>query len=1029
MSFARALLAFSFAAALALAQGPPPNGPTPADLRFCALTGATVVVKPGQRIENATLVLKDGRVVSCSKDGPVPKGARVHEAKGLTIYPGFVEPFLPVDVPAPDADAPDVHWHVSVIAQRSALAGDGVPKDEREALRNLGFTSAALAPIGGNFRGTNAVVLLDEPELGRKAEVVRDQAWHVVSLAARFGGHPSSEMGAISLVRQVLADAAFVRSTQETLRSNPDLRPARANVDAALQTLAAAADRPLLFDCDDELQVLRAKKIALEFDRPMIALGSGMEFRRVQAIGLASVPVLVPLQFPEAPDVATLGKQQRVSLRQLQSWEQAPTNLKRLLDQKVEVALTTARMQDKKEWRANLAAAIAHDVDRDAALAALTTVPAKLLGVEAHLGTLEPGRYANLVVVDGDVFDEKARIDSVWVAGVRHAVEKPKIKTLDGAWTLAIAATTPVEATMSIDGGAVKFALGESKPKTLGVQVGEDAVEFAVRDDALGKEPAFVRLRRVGDELVGTAAIGATSATARAARAPKPEAGKEGDSKPEAGKDGEPKKADGEEKGKDSEPPTRIAIAPLPVPLGGYGLLSQPEPREVVFTGATLWTSGPLGTIPASALWIRGGKVAFAGPREQLPPEAGKVETIDLTGKHVTPGLIDCHSHTGISRGVNEGGQAVTAEVRVQDVVDPDDMNWYRQLTGGVTAVNQLHGSANAIGGQSNTVKVRWGVSHPDAMWFHGSSPGIKFALGENPRGANGDNGGRYPNTRMGVEALIRDRFLAAQDYARRQMAYEALSPRDRARALPVRRDLELEAIAEILAGTRRVHCHSYRQDEIFMLCRTAKEFGFRIGTFQHVLEGYKVAEAIKDAAVGASSFSDWWGYKFEVYDAIPDNGAILHEVGVCVSFNSDSDEHARRLNTEAGKAVKYGGVAPQEALKFVTKNPAIQLGIDASVGSLERGKDADFAIWSDDPLSYAAVCESTWVDGAERFSLARDRELRAQVAVERVRLIAKALAAAGKKGRTAKDDERDAYWRAEDTTDSYCCRDCEGGR
>jgi imidazolonepropionase-like amidohydrolase len=315
-------------------------------------------------------------------------------------------------------------------------------------------------------------------------------------------------------------------------------------------------------------------------------------------------------------------------------------------------------------------------------------------------------------------------------------------------------------------------------------------------------------------------------------------------------------------------------------------------------------------------------------------------------------------------------------------------------------------------------------------MPMAGSVPGIKFALGENPRRANGDRDStRYPNTRMGVEALIRDRFLAAADYRNRMSEYEALPPKQRAQVLPPRRDLELEALAEVLAGQRRVHCHSYRQDEIFMLCGIAKEFGFRIGTFQHVLEGYKVAEAIRDAAVGASSFSDWWAYKFEVYDAIPENGAILREAGVCVSFNSDSDELARRLNTEAGKAVKYGSVPPAEALKFVTRNPAVQLGIEARVGTLERGKDADLAVWSADPLSYAAVCEQTWVDGALEFSRAHDQELRARVALERQRLLQKALAAQKDKGPRGKEPEKDAYWAAEDLTAGYCCRDCEGDR
>ena len=337
--------------------------------------------------------------------------------------------------------------------------------------------------------------------------------------------------------------------------------------------------------------------------------------------------------------------------------------------------------------------------------------------------------------------------------------------------------------------------------------------------------------------------------------------------------------------------------------------------------------------------------------------------------------------------------------------------------------------SANAIGGQSSTTKNRYGALHPDDMRLQGAPAGIKWALGENPRRANGSgNNPRYPNTRMGVEALIRDRLAAAETYRRERAAYAALAPAARAKVLPPRLDLELEAIAEILAGSRRIHCHSYRQDEIFMLCGLAKDHGLRIGTFQHVLEGYKVADAIAANAVGASSFSDWWGFKFEVYDAIPDNGAILHEAGVVVSFNSDSNEHARRLNTEAGKAVKYGGVPPHEALCFVTRNPALQLGIFDRVGSLTAGKDADLVLWSADPLGYEARCEATWVDGRQLFSLARDAELRAQIATERQRLLQKALAAG--KGRTAREgDAKDAYWAAEDLGEDYCCRLCEGGR
>ena len=1030
----RTFVLLSLAATL-LGQGPPNNGPAPADLRFDALINATVVVKPGQRVERATLVLQDGRVVYVAEDGPTPKGARVTDCKGLVIYPGFVEPFLPVDAPAPDADAPNAHWHPAVIAQRSALSGDGIAKDDRETMRSLGFGAAAIAPIGGNFRGLAAVVLLDEPEAGRKAEVVAADTAHVVSMSMRFGGHPSSEMGAISLLRQTLADADWWRRTAAATTSDPTLRAPRSHANDALATLDRLRERPLLFDCDDELQALRAAKIADEFSRRAIAIGSGMEFRRAQAIAAAKIPLIVPLAFPEAPDVSSIGKQERVSLRQLQTWEHAPSNLARLRALGIDIAVTTARLQDKKDFHKNLADAMSWGVTADDALAMLTTIPAKMLGAERDLGTLEAGRIANLVLVEGELFAEKSTLRAVYVAGVRHDIEKKKPAALDGEWTLRVATPTPVELGLKVEGSNVTATIGDKKAKTSNATALEDRIEFVLGDDTLGKGAAWVRLRRSGDALVGIAQTDAGDAQATAARgapqkAEPAEAQKDGDKNAQAKADDTKNSAkpEGDAKEGDKKADEPKSLVALPTPLGGYGMLARPEQKNAVFVGATLWTSGPAGVITDGVLWIDRGVIRYAGPRDSMPEEAKAFAQIEWTGKHVTPGLIDCHSHTGISRGVNEGGEAITAEARVQDVIDPDDMNWYRQLAGGVTAVSQLHGSANAIGGQSSTVKIRWGALHPDEMRLDGAPSGIKFALGENPRGANGGGSSRYPNTRMGVEALLRDRFLAAQDYSRRLASFDAMTPTARANSLPPRRDLELDAIAEILDGTRRVHCHSYRQDEIFMFCRMAQEFGFRIGTFQHVLEGYKVAEAIRDAAVGASAFSDWWGYKFEVYDAVPDNGAILREVGVCVSFNSDSDEHARRLNTEAGKAVRYGAVPAAEALKFVTLNPAIQLGVEQALGSLEVGKHADFAVWSSDPLGYGAVCERTWIEGAERFSIERDRELRDGVAKERARLVRKALASGSKKGKTAKEDERDAYWRAEDMTDSYCCRDCEGG-
>jgi len=416
---------------------------------------------------------------------------------------------------------------------------------------------------------------------------------------------------------------------------------------------------------------------------------------------------------------------------------------------------------------------------------------------------------------------------------------------------------------------------------------------------------------------------------------------------------------------------------------------ARPAPDVLLVQGATVWTQGADGILQQADLLIRDGKIVRIGTGLKAP---GGATTIDATGKHVTPGLIDCHSHAAIRGGVNEGTNNVTAEVRIRDVVNPEDINLYRQLAGGLTAAHLLHGSANAIGGQDALIKLKWGASREELLLADGA-PGIKFALGENPKRSNFRRPGvpeRYPATRMGVMQSIRDTFLAARDYMQAWERYKGLDDEAQRSTEPPRRDIQLDAIAEILRGERRIHSHSYRQDEILALLRLAEEFGVTIGTFQHVLEGYKVADELAAHGVGASTFSDWWAYKLEAYDAIPYNGALMHERGVEVSFNSDSSELARRMNLEAAKAVKYGGVEPQQALDFVTLNAARQLGLDHRIGSLEKGKDADFVIWSGDPLSVYSIVEQSWVDGMRQFDRAADLAQRAAIESERVELIAR---------------------------------------
>ena len=448
-------------------------------------------------------------------------------------------------------------------------------------------------------------------------------------------------------------------------------------------------------------------------------------------------------------------------------------------------------------------------------------------------------------------------------------------------------------------------------------------------------------------------------------------------------------------------------------PLGDFGRAAPPDqPKLVAFRNATLWTCGKDGTIEGATLVIGEGKIVAAG-KEVAIPEGAVV--VDLAGKHVSPGIIDCHSHSATDSGINESSQAITAEVRIGDLIDPDDVTIYRQLAGGVTSANVLHGSANPIGGQNQVVKFRWGTTG-EAMKFREAPPGIKFALGENVKQSNwGDRyTTRYPQTRMGVEQLIRDAFAAAIDY---QKAWDRWN-QDHA-GLPPRHDLELEALAEIVQGKRWIHCHSYRQDEILALIRVCDDYKITIGSLQHILEGYKVADVMAKHGATGSAFSDWWAYKYEVIDAIPFNGALMHRQGIVVSFNSDDAELGRHLNHEAAKAVKYGGVSPDEALKFFTLNPAKQLRIDTWVGSLDAGKHADFVVWSGPPLAVTSRCLETWVDGRKYFDREANRTLRDEQLQMRAQLIRKVLESGQTMQRPGERQPEDAeLWPR---TDEFC--------
>jgi imidazolonepropionase-like amidohydrolase len=437
---------------------------------------------------------------------------------------------------------------------------------------------------------------------------------------------------------------------------------------------------------------------------------------------------------------------------------------------------------------------------------------------------------------------------------------------------------------------------------------------------------------------------------------------------------------------------------------------AEPSP-VILIQNATILTVSH-GTIERGSILIKDGKIAEVGASVKAPKDA---QVIDAAGQFVMPGIIDCHSHIAVDGSVNEGSISVSSIVNIADVLNPDDVDIYRDLAGGVTVANVLHGSANAIGGQTIVIKLRWGQP-ASKLPFEGAMPGIKFALGENPKRSNFSRGtARYPATRMGVEETIRGAFTEARDYKASWDLYNKRTAAGEKNLIPPRRDLRLEPLVEVLEGKRYVHSHCYREDEILMLLRVAKEFGFKVRTFQHVLEGYKVADEIAASGAGASTFSDWWAYKVEAYDAIPYNAAVMTRRGVLVSVNSDDAEEATHLNQEAAKSIKFGGLSHDEALKLVTLNPAIQLGIDKRVGTIDTGKDADLVIYNHDPLSDYAVVQKTLIDGRVYFDRQRDiadrpvREKEKKALLEKEKKSEKKPEAgeAGKKPAEKKPDEK----------------------
>ncbi|MEO8432259.1 MAG: amidohydrolase family protein [Acidobacteriota bacterium] len=895
------------AAALLVARPAPARPPEfrSGDRTAFAITKARVLAAPGRVFDPGVVVVRGGLIEAVGDEAstPIPSDARVLDRRGRVIHSAFIDPLVPADrlggkrprSPVDDEDAEMARAATTPSSSPSSPSDpshaeqrviDGLRVSEKvaDSYRRVGFAVVAAAPVGGILRGRGAVVGLGDGALEER--VLAAESAHYVSLdpdrgdvssGSGRGAYPVSKMGAMAVVRQRFATALWWRDAEAAYGRKPVGR-ARPPYDPGAAALVPAAEgrETVVFEAGDVLSLLRGLKIARELKLKARFVGAGDEYRLRQQVAEARPDLVLRVDFPRPYRTEDDAEWIDVPLERLQRIDRSPSNPAWLREAGIRFSFTTAGLDEPEEFPRRVREAIARGLSRQDAFAAVTTVPAAQLGFGDRLGSIEPGKIANLVASTGEPFTPNARPGEIWIDGRHYDLPDRR-------------------------GSAAARGAG-----------------------------------------------GASGSSAESRPEPEPDA-------------------------RAFPPPDRGPVA---------------SPAAVVIRHATIWTEGPAGLIEDGDLVAVHGRITAVGRALAAPP--GAVE-VDGRGLHLTPGLVDCHSHSAMDGAGNEGTHAVSAEVRVQDVIDPFDVAAYRELAGGTTTANVLHGSANAIGGQNAVVKWRWGGG-PDDDFFAGAPAGIKFALGENPKQSNWTNPRpRYPATRMGVANLIRERFLAARDYRRRQEEYRKAASVRGASPIPPAPDLQLEAIAEILEGKRMIHCHSYRKDEILAMIRVAEEFGVKVGTFQHVLEGYKVADEIAKHGAGASTFSDWWAYKPEAYDAIPYNGALMRERGVLVSFNSDSDELARRLNWEAAKAVRYGNVPPAEALAFVTSNPAKQLGIFQRVGSLEPGKDADFVLWSGDPLATSSIALQTWIEGRRYFDRRDDLARRPALERERAELVDRA--------------------------------------
>ncbi|NQV51547.1 MAG: amidohydrolase family protein [Flavobacteriales bacterium] len=971
----------------------PVNGVHDVRMVYNAFTNARVHITPEQTMDSATLLIQDGRIVACGKAVEIPAGTVVHDCAEQTIYPSFIDAYAGFNFKKPtrgDKKTPSVvntasNWNPAIHPEFQYAPTFPIDKKVKEDWLAGGIGVVNVHERDGIMRGTGALFHIGIDQANQSLILPQSSAHYSFSKGNSTFDYPSSHIGAIALFRQTMLDAQWYASSAP-----------RKEVNASLRALNQANQAPNIFELGNELSYRNVGDLAAEFDKTFILKGNGKEYL-IRDHLRAPQKIIVPTSFPKPFDIQDPLDARMVSLEQLKHWEAAPFNPYFLATAGHTIALTRDTIRTHKAFLAGLKKITQSGLSHGQVLAALTTSPADFLHVQDQTGTLEPGKLANFFLSNGDFTDDGFKVLEHWNKGVK-VYDKPEINTaLIGSYNLVVQEDDYLLDIKTIGEKGVKATVKGKEsdvPIEARVEISNDLITLVMM---AGEENPSILYQLSGKfSLGGTIADG--KGTNNQGQWVSWAAVKDRKSKPLS---------------KDSEASTSDSVLSIPIlshPNRAFGWDSLSTENSFVITNAVVWTCADTGTLEQADIWVEDGKIKLVGSGVLYP---SSLKRIDAKGRHVTPGMIDEHSHIALRGGVNESAQASSAEVRIKDAIDPSSIHIYRQLGGGVTAAQLLHGSANPIGGQSALIKLKWGAS-VEEMLIDDAVGFIKFALGENvKRSSSPDPKGRFPLTRMGVEQMYVDAFTRAQEYASTAPASSLIETKSRTKAtiLPPtkRRDLQLEALVEILNKERFITCHSYVQSEILMLMQVADSFGFNVNTFTHILEGYKVAPQMVEHGVGGSTFSDWWAYKYEVSDAIPYNASIMAQVGVITAINSDDAEMGRRLNQEAAKSIKYGGMSEEQALNMVTINPARLLHLDHRMGSIEAGKDADLVVWNGHPLSVYAHPDQTYIEGIKYFDANDQERLKMAIAAERTRIIEKMLQAKGQKKQAiqAKEDKQ----------------------